>query len=465
MKALRYIITRPCLQEGSMRLLKYLEGQFPESGPVKFYDEAGQEYPAEVRRDLERVLGLGAFYKAHHLNVNDVMMVTPLMAGCYKLEGIVKPYAKPAPEWEQTAPRAAQRPAPARSLLHPAPEAETRRVVVDATPHVREVRVERVEPAALSQPGPAFDRPDTRPEARLPAEGRALRPAPVTPAPAAPPTQAQSGDTPPTAVALRERLKRDLRSSAPEPEAPAAAVSTPGNPSEEIAEFGRLSGYRVEHLGAGLTRLKAELGPHSYTVLIADSVPSMGSPEWRDRSGMGSVYRVWLASEDQRPEGVAYVTREVFPVLSAQARLAPLSPLDLRSYWHAGILDLRAAQSVARVAETHVGQRGAFSLVLMALAQQPANSLVSSARIAEYVGPAHESDLTEMLETLTRPPFMLLRGVAQGEYLLRSDVGEFLADLAGYAGDLRRRIRPSAAQADDSFEGELEHLFAGLSQQ
>ena len=58
MTSIRYIITRSCLQDGSMRLLKYNEGHFPQSGPAQFVDEKGTEHAVHIDRERMRVTGL-----------------------------------------------------------------------------------------------------------------------------------------------------------------------------------------------------------------------------------------------------------------------------------------------------------------------------------------------------------------------------------------------------------------------
>jgi hypothetical protein len=60
MKSMRYIITRPCLQEGSLRLAKYIEGHFPQSGPAQFVDDRGQEHAVQIDRERGRVWGWAA---------------------------------------------------------------------------------------------------------------------------------------------------------------------------------------------------------------------------------------------------------------------------------------------------------------------------------------------------------------------------------------------------------------------
>ncbi|MFC6660925.1 hypothetical protein [Deinococcus multiflagellatus] len=103
MNATRYVITRPCLQEGSLRLLKYLSATFPAAGPVTLVDDRGQEHTAQVDPARQRVWGLGGLYHAGHLGVNDVLLITSLAPGRYQVEGIVKPHA-PAPAPRREAP-------------------------------------------------------------------------------------------------------------------------------------------------------------------------------------------------------------------------------------------------------------------------------------------------------------------------------------------------------------------------
>lgn len=97
MNPTRYILTRSCIEEGSMRLLKFNEASFPESGPVQFVDDRGKEYPAVVDRTQMQVLGLGELYHDHNLGVNDVLTVTPTEPGRYEVETVVKPYSTPVP--------------------------------------------------------------------------------------------------------------------------------------------------------------------------------------------------------------------------------------------------------------------------------------------------------------------------------------------------------------------------------
>ena len=127
MKSMRYIVTRPCLQEGSLSILKYLQSTFPQSGPAVFVDDKGEEHTVQVDTERARVWGLGGLYHAQHLGVNDVLILTNLAPARFQVEAIVKPHAPPP------LPRREQSKAP-----------ETRRVVVSSTAHVREVRMQEV---------------------------------------------------------------------------------------------------------------------------------------------------------------------------------------------------------------------------------------------------------------------------------------------------------------------------------
>ncbi|WP_040382820.1 hypothetical protein [Deinococcus apachensis] len=397
MKAMRYIITRPCLQEGSLRLLKYLDATFPESGPAQFMDDRGREHAVQVDRAAGRVWGLRDLYHSGNLGVNDVLLITPLAPGRYQVEAIVKPHAAPP------SPRAAEK----------APEA--RRVVVTATPHVREVRLE--------QPRPAPPRETPQPEA-APAVRATLTPAAPTPETRAPLT--------PTPVAGAAAPAR------PEPRATSRSAPLPATLDGQLTELARLTGYRLSFPNPGVARLAAELGEHGYTVKLALTGDGLRSPAWKEETD----YALQVTGETERPQGTPRLTREALAALIEHARLAPLSPIDLRGYWQAGNLDLESAASISELVGAHLAQRGAFSFVLLTLAAQPAHSIVNTRRLAEKLGSGvNIAELRSILETLTRAPFLALTPLPGGQYLLRADVRDLLADLAEYADGVRRRVR------------------------
>ncbi|MFD1731993.1 hypothetical protein ACFSC4_14485 [Deinococcus malanensis] len=224
-----------------------------------------------------------------------------------------------------------------------------------------------------------------------------------------------------------------------------AFVPVPDEVGAQLVELARLTGYRLQDTGAGVSRLSAELGAHGYSVLIAHSEAALQSTAWQEDAD----YRVLLTDEAQRPGNQGRLTREALVALIEHARLAPLSPVDLRGYWKAGSVDLESAASVAEFVSAHLAQRGAFSFVLLTLAQQPAHSVVSVQRLAERLGSGvNYAELGSILDTLTRPPFLALTPLPAGQYLLRVGVPELLGDLAEYAEGVRRRVRVPARERE-----------------
>nr|WP_254605955.1 hypothetical protein [Deinococcus sp. JMULE3] len=415
-------------------------------------------------------------------------MITPVQSGRYQVEAIVKPHAP------ITTPR---REAPKKP--------ETRRVVVSSTPHVREVRVQEVRPALNTAPVSETPRAEaTRPaEAARPEAPRAdtvraetVRPTPVRPEPARaeagrteavrpepvraettrvtppaarpqatsaqaatvrpldvrfdPPARSAPGTTPGLNAPSLNAPSLSVAMTATRPAAPVSApavqTAAPLNlrDAEHLADLARLTGYRLEDLGSGVLRLNAELGAHSYAVLVATSEAAVRADAWKERAD----YCVLLTSEADRAVNTPRLTREALDALIEHAQLAPLTPVDLRGYWKAGSVDLEAAASVAELVGAHLAQRGAFSAVLLTLAQQPAHSLVSVQRLAERLGSGvNYAELGGILDTLTRAPFLALTPLPGGQYLLRSGVSDLLLELAEYADGLRRRMRAPTREA------------------
>ncbi|GGL84370.1 hypothetical protein GCM10010840_22700 [Deinococcus aerolatus] len=475
MKSMRYIVTRPCLQEGSLSILKYLQSTFPQSGPATFVDDKGEEHSVQVDTERARVWGLGGLYHAQHLGVNDVLVMTTLAPARYQVEAIVKPHAPP--------------PLPRREQDRPP---ETRRVVVSSTAHVREVRMQEVAPAqqpAEAQPREAQPRPVQAPEPSVADSGaqdvrvtevrgadradRTERPqtekpveraragwgAAATPsAPPAEPTTPSRASAEPAGAGSRSASGAALVASETAVRPASAPVvsdvvvggAVMGGADAELAELAHLTGYRLDDLGGGVLRLRADLGAHGYAVLVALDEHARSAPAWKEETG----YRVMLCSEGETPQGVARLTHEALAALIEHARLAPLSPVDLRGYWKAGHVDLESAASVAELVSAHLGQRGIFSFVLLTLAQQPAHSVVSVPRLAEKLGSGvNYAELGSILETLTRAPFLALTPLSGGQFLLRTDVADILADLAQYSEGVRRRIRTPAASGAARREG------------
>jgi len=455
--SVRYIITRPCLSEGSVRLLKYLEALFPQDGPVTLLDDRGAEHNAHVDRRAGRIHGLRDLYHGHNLGVNDVLLITPLSDTRYQVECVVKPITE----------------RPTGSARTRAPE-RPQRVVVNESPYVREVRLER-RPATPDAPRQTSLHPtpteqtqgERTPPERAPAQRqdapRAERPASRTadeaPKPAAaqaPATSSQGAPattTPPAAgtphapatpavsapaasAARASTLQMRAAPSVPSNSKPAPDTQALGV-EDMLQELATRVGYRLERLAPGVIRLRADLGQHGYSVLIALDLESASRPEWRGDAD----YLAVLVGEHERPQGLPRLTREALAALLENARLAPLTPLELRGYWNTGSFDLESAASVAELVSAQLSQRGVFSFVLLLLAQQPPHSVVHTHRLAERLGSGvNSAELTGVLQTLSAAPFNLLSPLGGGQYYLRSDVHDALRSLSEYAEGLRVRL-------------------------
>ncbi|AXG99271.1 hypothetical protein DVJ83_09065 [Deinococcus wulumuqiensis] len=479
MNPTRYILTRSCIEEGSMRLLKFNESSFPESGPVQFVDDRGKEYAALVDRERMRVTGLGELYHDHNLGVNDVMTVTPAAPGRYEVATVVKPYSSPRARQSGRQKQAGRsEPLPRREEGRTEPPRSGA-----ASPSVREVRGQPATSLTGRRTAPSGGRnlsglgEERRPATEEGTETRALKPiapafAPQVPqpgrqeltlpaslasfgsrsrdaAPAEPVAGGEAGSEAPPVVISGPVTAVQEPASVPTVPAPRAQ---PGALEDQIVEFARLTGYRLTLLGRGLVRLTADLGPaYSYTVLLATERSATTYPEWDS----GDDHRALITTEDDRAPGVPRLTREALVSLIEHARLAPLGAFDLRGYWRTGDVSMESAASVAELVSGHLAQRGALTYVLLTLSQQPAQSLVNVSELAQRLGNGvGPDDMQTILDTLARPPFMAVTPLPGGQFLLRTTVTDLLADLADYAQGVRRRLRaPGSAGGTDTPRG------------
>lgn len=464
---LRYIITRPCLSEGTLTVAKYLRELFPAvlSGQtLHLTDDQDRDYLVTMSDDGKRLGGLNLLYHDYNLDVNDVLLLSPIGEGHYRVSCVVKPHT------ERLNPAYGERPAPV-----------TRRVVVNATPHVREVRLEaaaapasgahapRVSESRRPLPEPAQDTATAQDTA--PATPSVARPVgmvvetrtPQAQRPEVQVSEAQPSGAAVTAQAAGHTPRREpprpgsappqalARQAVPEM-APAKTQQTqPSVPpletlADQLSELAHLTGYQVEYLGgadSGPVRLRAELGAHGYDVVLALTEAEQQHPAFNQ-----GTYRARLTWEKDQVSGTPRLTREALGALLEHARLAPLTPIDLRGYWNTSSFDLDSVASLAELVSAHLVQRGTFTYVLGTLAQQPAHSVVDPGRLAERLGSGvNTAELHSILDTLCRAPFMALLPLPGGQYYLRSDVLTLLTELSDYAQGVSRRLQPGRVRA------------------
>ncbi len=86
----RYPLTRICLRNGSMTLPLTLLGVFPESGDIVAYDPQ-KDAEFTLRVEGRSVTGLGPFFEANDLDVNDELVIRPLEDGRFSFTGVARP--------------------------------------------------------------------------------------------------------------------------------------------------------------------------------------------------------------------------------------------------------------------------------------------------------------------------------------------------------------------------------------
>ncbi|AZI43153.1 hypothetical protein EHF33_10730 [Deinococcus psychrotolerans] len=462
--ALRYIITRPCLSEGTLTVAKYLRTLFSADlagQTLHLTDEQERDYPVQMSENAKQLTGLSSLYHDHNLDVNDVLMLSPVSEGRYRVSCVIKPHTDRL-----------------NAALATKPDPAPRRVVINATPHVREVRMERSQPSAAQAAVTESRRPDQSKEEQrlikttdLP-ESKAVQvhAESVHTEPARRDSGVKvgvgrhagpSGEPQASSQTPSERAAEPKRSETkrPEPLRPSASGAAPKSVSsaapelaaletlaDQLGELARLTGYQVEYLGgaeAGPVRLRADLGSHGYDMVLALSEAEQQHPAFQQ-----STYRALLTWEKDLSTASPRFTREALGALLEHARLAPLTPVDLRGYWNTSSFDLDSVASLAELVSAHLVQRGTFSYVLATLAQQPAHSIVDPSRLAERLGSGvNTAELRSILETLCRAPFMALLPLPGGQFYLRSDVPTLLAELSEYAQGVSKRLSPSRVRA------------------
>jgi hypothetical protein len=140
--------------------------------------------------------------------------------------------------------------------------------------------------------------------------------------------------------------------------------------------------------------------------------------------------------------GLAYISPEALSRL-AKLRLAfPLGALDLEKLLREGRLDLESIAGLESEISGVLGERGTFSAVLTLLSEMPPQQIFL---LADLMPTAREmgleaDQLQSVLETLSTPPFLLLKRLSPGEFLMRQSVNQALEEWTEYAAVMERRL-------------------------
>ncbi len=483
---LRYVITRPCLQSGTITLSRALEQAMPQDGPLVFVGEAGEEILASVDGKTRQVRGLADYFSRGRLAVNDMLYITPLGDRHFQLESINRNREETRPEARLTTPPINKR---------------KQRVIGEETPYVREVREVRVSPypKGLIYPQENQNQPETSetetlsipassPEVVLVAQPQQARAetketntfearfsdAAVSPASGNPSLNSPTfSPTPPVTTPAFVPAEVDLQNTnnfsnntetvsiienTNNNTAPVVASNNIG--ASQIGNIGALQdcfetlGYDIKPVGGDRWLLTAQLGRRSYRVALITPMGGVSNEQWQalldtarehNAKYLAVAGRERLLAKLDPPKQISKLGRvdlDTLESLRELCKLAPLGPLEIEGYWNAGWIDQEAVESLRTTVSQRVQMRGLFSYVTLALGKFEAPGIVSMDELMEELegsGVSREA-VIGILASLAEPPFFAVAPLGDGEYYLRQPVTTVLSGVADYAASLKQHL-------------------------
>jgi hypothetical protein len=417
-KQLRYTVTRVCLDTGSIAVLKYLEPHLPSDGSLSAVLEGGKEIRLEPRAG--RLYGFADVFMQYKLAVNDVLLLTPLEPRRVALEVV----QKQARSGGVPAVSAAPAPAPLESIVE------------DESSHIRVVRKQ---PASVSPYPNGILYPDSaKPDSAKPDSAK-----PETPAPEAPAFEVLSEPRIPTLGVATSPLAGSL------------AMSPLASLEKTFAGFG----YEVAPLAGGLL-LEARLPRGTHRIALAlEGHSDVGAVLKAGRlqsakylAVAASSERIGLVDTATAFGTVARVELEALAALEKLQEHFALTPLELEGYWNAGGIRQDALDSIQQSISQRLETRGEFSFIMLALRHfQAPCAITPEDVVAKLPGSGiGTSTVMQVLETLSKPPFMMVTALGMGEYHLKMGLERGLEDLGGYVSSVKMRLRSSPAQKADN---------------
>lgn len=460
----RYSLTRLCIRSGQMTLpFKMLE-LFPQEGEIKAVDTtSGKEYLLQVVQP-RRVTGLDEFFAAHELDVNDEIAVRVLEDGRYGFTPLAKAQRRARSEEEAS-----------KRLLD--------RLLELGTP-LSEAEIRSLEPALHAE----FDV-----AALLEADGRfqryggrwALRSQERPSEASAEHGQRQESDESSVEAGHGEhdagsedRAGEDAGGGSDEERhggdpggakpprwvvTPYQHVDSPApaglNSASEQADVELQSrarqvllafGFKVEGLPRGQFMAAAEMGRKAYSVLV-QLYPERSRLDWAallsKRRDSGAAYLAVFGPERElirlsAPAEMARATLwpwESLDRVGELVRSVPVSPFDVEPFFQQGGLLENGLKRFEQTIGKRIAERGAFSSVLTRLAAFKAPAVFMLDDVVDEGDLSREQAL-RVLELLSQPPFHMIVKVDDGEFCIRYNVAQGLAQLSDYALSLRQRL-------------------------
>lgn len=141
-------------------------------------------------------------------------------------------------------------------------------------------------------------------------------------------------------------------------------------------------------------------------------------------------------------QGLIFISPEALQRMVKLKAAFPVGALDLEKLLRSGQVDLESIATLEQEISGVLGERGHFSTVLTLLADLPPQQIFLLADLMPTAREmALEADhLQSVLESLSNPPFLLLKRLSPGEFLMRQTVSQALADWAEYAHIMTNRL-------------------------
>ena len=209
-------------------------------------------------------------------------------------------------------------------------------------------------------------------------------------------------------------------------------------------------GFRLEPLGRGQLIVHADMGRRGYRVLV-QLLSRTERLDWADllaRRRASGVKHLAVVGDHRdllrltNPADLARATMWSWQALDRMSllhRSVPLSPIELEAHFERDGLFEQGLQRLEATVAKRVADRGAMSEVLARLAVMRSPAVFLLEELAGELGMSRELAL-RILERLADTPFHLVTKVDAGEFVLRQQVSDALANVADYASSLRARL-------------------------
>ncbi len=390
----RYVLTSVCARTGTMTLTASLRQRLLGKERIRFVDEDGEVYEGQVDWEAGVVRGVGPYYVKRRLGANEAVLLH------FRGEEIGL----------KALPRVPVRvPAPAIGR----PQAQEK-------PRSQKAQEKPKEPQGKAEPQRLWEKPQ------------------------------ESQESPREEVEwVREKWVRVAN----------ATVTTPSSSPSEVSPFPESKAMpkalqppevteHLERLGFFLEGgppwvYKATLGRRRVDlVLLRPGEGESGSLKLYRQRG---AYVVLLAPESERasmPKDVSFVFPEALGRLARLRAHFPITPLDLEKLLREGRVDLEAVEELEDRLAAELSERGTFAAFLLFLSRKKLGEVFRLSELeAEALDEGFSPEVVRQgVELLSKSPFLVLKRLSPGEFLLRQDVEDALDDLRAFAESLKSRL-------------------------